>query len=101
MFVVSQLSNIWNKPIIFTLKDGNGVNFLWEVVLVITTILSNYTEHKVLMDDECIEYSLLKSDHIYGIDLSVLTSIKTLLVRIKGKYVLIEATIDILITICT
>jgi uncharacterized protein YrzB (UPF0473 family) len=66
MFVVFQLSNLWNKPIIFTLKDEKGVNFLYEAVLVITTILSNYTKHIVFMDDECIEYSLLKSDDING-----------------------------------
>lgn len=42
----------WHELIVFTPKDGKGVTFPYEDVLIIFTIISNHIVYQLLVDDD-------------------------------------------------
>jgi hypothetical protein len=48
---MSKIQNLWYKPIVFTLEDGEKVTFSHEDFLVISTVLYNFNVYRVLIDD--------------------------------------------------
>jgi ssRNA-specific RNase YbeY (16S rRNA maturation enzyme) len=42
----------WYEPIVFTLKDEEGMTFAHEDALVISTVIFNHKIHRALVDDD-------------------------------------------------